>query len=247
MATGKEFSIAEKLKSLFQLQQIDSKIDVILRMRGELPMEVTDLEDEIIGLETRISHLEYDMSAYKNTIVTNENGIKESEALIAKYEKNLNTVRNNREYDSLTKEVEMQNLEIQLCRKKINDAISASKEKDLLLKDSKDRLKERQIALEIKKKELEMIYKETEKEEQDLLKKSQQAQSNIEERLLSAYQRIRRTYNNGLAVASIQRDSCGGCFASVPAQRKLEISQRKKIIVCEHCGRILVDGEIDQA
>ena len=245
MATAKEYSIEEKLKALHHLQLIDSKIDDIHRMRGELPMEVTDLEDEIIGLETRIHHLEEDLRNYKNALTTNENGIKEAEALIAKYEKNLNTVRNNREYDSLTKEVEMQNLEIQLCRKKINDSIIASKEKDLLLKDAKDKLKDRQKDLEIKKGELETIYKETEKEEIDLVKKSESAQKNIEERLLGAYRRISKTYTNGLAVVTIQRDSCGGCFASVPAQRKLEISQRKKIIVCEHCGRILVDAEIE--
>jgi len=246
MAATKEISIGDKLDALETLQSVDSKIDEIRRLRGELPMEVNDLEDEIHGLETRIERIGTELKDLETDIANKKNGIKESEELIKKYEKQQLNVKNNREFDALNKEMEMQNLEIQLSEKKIGQADLAVVAKKELENTTKELLAGRQVDLKEKQKELKKITAETEKEEKQLLKESEKAQTSIEDRILKAYQRIRTSYNNGLAVVSVERDSCGGCFAKVPPQRQAEIRHRKKIIVCEHCGRILIDSATEE-
>ncbi len=239
-----QVSIEQKLKALYSLQQIDSQVDKIRIVRGELPLEVEDLEDEIAGLETRIEKYDLETEELNKAIVDKQNATTDSKVLIKKYEEQQMNVRNNREYDSLTKEIEFQNLEVQLCEKRIKeytfklDAIKEDVEKSQALLD------ERKNDLEIKKSELKDIVAETEKEEQDLLANSQKNQRFIEDRLLVAYQRIRKNARNGLAVVQIERDACGGCFNKIPPQHQLDIRMHKKIIVCEYCGRILVDSEI---
>lgn len=246
MATAQDLTVEEKLAALKNLQYIDSKIDSLRVLRGELPMEVKDLEDEIEGLSSRINTLQEEHDGMKRSVTENELKIKESEANIQKYEKQQNNVRNNREFDAITKEIEMANLDIQLSQKKIKDASEEMGPKEEYLNESKELLNSRKEDLEIKKKELEVISKETEKEEEQLIADSVKAGKKIEDRLLSAYGRLRKTYKNKLAVVQVERDACGGCFAKVPPQRQLEISQRKKILVCEHCGRILVDKEVEE-
>lgn len=245
MASAQDLTIEEKLAALYQLQVIDSEIDKVRVLRGELPMEVSDLEDELTGLNTRVQNLEDEVAGYNQAITDNKNGIKEAEALIAKYEQQQNNVRNNREFDAITKEMELQNLEIQLCNKKIKDATASIDGKSDYLAESKEQSVKLKEALDEKKGELDKISKETENEEKNLMAKSDAAKAKIEDRLTKAYDRLRNNYKNGLAVVMVERDACGGCFAKVPPQRKLEISQRKKIIVCEHCGRILVDKQDD--
>ncbi|RAJ34266.1 zinc ribbon domain-containing protein [Pedobacter cryoconitis] len=236
-----EQTVEQKLKALYELQTLHTKIDKIRQIRGELPMEVADLEDEVAGLDTRIQKFKAELDETEDAIVTRKNMIKESQALIKKYDTQLKEVKNNREYDALTKEVEIQSLEIQVCEKKIReygfDISSKTEVYEKALADQESRKKD----LEIKRGELQTITSETEKDEQVLNKKSEKAESVIEERLLIAYRRLRGNANNGLAVVTIDRDSCSGCFNQIPPQRQLDIRQRKKIIVCEHCGRILVD------
>ncbi len=239
-----ETSVEEKLRALFELQQIDSKIDKIRTVRGELPLEVRDLEDFVAGLETRIGNFNEELKALDDAIAEKKNVIKESQVLIKKYETQQNKVRNNREYDSLTKEMEFQNLEIQLAEKRIKEYKANIIAKKEIAEQSDEELKSRKKDLKIKKKELEEIVAETEKEEASLLKKSKNSETIIEERLLNAYKRIRSNVMNGLGVVSVERDACGGCFNKIPPQRQLDIRMHKKIIVCEHCGRILVDAEI---
>ena len=242
-----EFSIEDKLKALYQLQSIDSEIDKIRTVRGELPLEVQDLEDDLKGLETRINKIDLDIEENEKFIASRKLAIKESEELVKKYNDKLGSIKNNREYDSLSKEIEFQNLEIELANKKIKDSLS----KIEFLNESKQANSEKfndkkEIFLE-KKKELENIVSETEKEEKSLLNKSEKAEKVVEERLLSAYKRIRQNSRNGLAVVSIDRDACGGCFSKIPPQRQLDIRTHKKIIVCEHCGRILIDSVMFEA
>ncbi|MEO6882687.1 MAG: C4-type zinc ribbon domain-containing protein [Bacteroidia bacterium] len=237
-----EISVQAKLKALFQLQDIDSKIDKIRTVRGELPIEVNDLEDIVAGLQTRMDNYEKEIAAYEENIVEKKNTIKESNAAIKKYEGQQNKVRNNREYDSITKELEFQNLEIQLSEKRIKEYKAGIASKKEIIEQSSEELAHRKKELKTKKNELEDIIKETEKDEAALLKKSKVAESLIEDRLLSAYKRIRSNAINGLGVVTVQRDACGGCFNKIPPQRQLDISMHKKIIVCEHCGRILVDA-----
>ncbi|MFN8235350.1 MAG: C4-type zinc ribbon domain-containing protein [Bacteroidia bacterium] len=237
-------SAEEKLQALFQLQQIDSEIDRIQIVRGELPVEVKDLEDDVARLETRISNINNDMAEFDRLIAERKQGIKDSTAAIKKYEGQQNNVKNNREYESLAKEIEFQKLEIQLCEKRIKEYTFEITSKKQLLTESEEDLTHRKADLENKRKELDSIIAETRKEEDVLNEYSSKAAAIIEERLLSGYKKIRENAANGLAVVSIQRDSCGGCFNKVPPQRQLEIKQRKKVIVCEHCGRILVDQEI---
>jgi predicted nucleic acid-binding Zn-ribbon protein len=240
----KAVTVEQKLIALYTLQQIDSQIDKIRIIRGELPLEVQDLEDEIAGLETRIANFKSEIENLQKQIEEKDNAIKESQALIKRYEEQLMNVRNNREYDALSKEVEFQKLEIELAEKRKNEA----KDKIALLEeeiaDATARLDERKKDLEAKKEELDDIVAETEKEEQELLKKSEENEKYIEERLLTAYKRIRKNARNGLAVVQIERDACGGCFNKIPPQHQLDIKLHKKIIVCEYCGRILVDSEI---
>lgn len=242
-----ELSVAEKLKQLYDLQLIDSEIDEISILKGELPMEVSDLEDEIAGLETRKGRLQTNIETMEADLAKHKNNIKEAEGLIAKYEKQMDNVKNNREYDALSKELEMQRLEIQLSEKRSREGVSQLTAKKETLKNTELRLKAKQGALTEKKVELERIIAKTEKEEEKLKKQSAKAQKGIEERLMKSYNKLRRAYRNGVAVATVQRDSCGGCFNQVPPQVQLEIAGRKKIIACEHCGRILVDDSILEA
>ncbi len=236
-----EQTVEQKLKALYELQNLHTKIDKIRQIRGELPMEVADLEDEVAGLETRIQKIKAELDDTEDAIVTRKNMIKEAQSLIKKYEKQLEDVKNNREYDALTKEVEIQNLEIQVCEKKIKEHGFEIASKTEIYDQALANLEARKGDLDLKKGELETITAETEKEEQALLKKADKAETQIEERLLTAYHRLRTNAVNGLAVVTIDRDSCSGCFNQIPPQRQLDIRQRKKVIVCEHCGRILVD------
>lgn len=236
-----EISIEKKLIALYSLQQIDSQIDKIRIIRGELPLEVEDLEDEIIGLQTRIDNYIQDIQNLNIQIKDKENQIKDSHLQIKRYEENQNNVRNNREYESLSKEIEYQNLEIALAEKRIKEFSHSLNLKNEEIAIAQKVLDERHNDLEIKKSELSDIVNETEKEEQNLLQKSEDYQRFIEERLLTAYKRIRKNARNGLAVVSVERDACGGCFSAIPPQRQLDIRMHKKIIVCEYCGRILID------
>lgn len=238
-------SVEEKLQSLFNLQQVDSKIDKIRQIRGELPLEVQDLEDEVAGLETRIQKQTDEVNTLEDSIVERKNMMKDALALIKKYEEQQNNVRNNREFESLNKEIEFQQLEIQLCEKKIKESKANIEAKNQVIEAAQEELEERKKDLDAKKAELDDIISETKKEEEELHKESKKAEDKIEERLLAAYKRIRSNARNGLAVVTIQRDSCGGCFNKIPPQRQLDIRMRKKVIVCEHCGRILVDPEMD--
>lgn len=236
-----EQTVEQKLKALYELQNLHTKIDKIRQIRGELPMEVADLEDEVAGLETRIQKIKAELDDTEDAIVTRKNMIKEAQNLIKKYEAQLKDVKNNREYDALTKEVEIQNLEIQVCEKKIKEHGFEITSKTEVYEQALANIEARKGDLDVKKTELETITAETEKEEQALLKKAEKAETEIEERLLTAYRRLRSNAVNGLAVVTIDRDSCSGCFNQIPPQRQLDIRQRKKVIVCEHCGRILVD------
>ncbi|MDQ7950076.1 MAG: C4-type zinc ribbon domain-containing protein [Pedobacter sp.] len=236
-----EQTVEQKLKALYELQNIHTKIDKIRQIRGELPMEVADLEDEVAGLETRIQKLKAELDDTEDAIVNRKNMIKEAQTLIKKYDAQLKDVKNNREYDALTKEVEIQNLEIQVCEKKIKEHGFEIASKTEIYEQALANLEVRKGDLEQKRGELETITAETEKEEQSLTKKAEKSETQIEERLLVAYNRLRVNAVNGLAVVTIDRDSCSGCFNQIPPQRQLDIRQRKKVIVCEHCGRILVD------
>jgi len=245
MATkAKELTVEERLKALYDMQTIHKKIDELHKLRGELPLEVKDLEDEIEGLNTRANKLKDDIQGITDLVAENKNKIKESDALKKKYEKQIGNVKNNREYDALTKEIENQDLDMQLLKKKSNEAESEVTAKEEYLKKSKAVLKAKEKDLVVKKKELEVITADTEKEEKALNKKLGTASNKIDDRLLSAYDRIREAYKNRLAVVTVERNSCGGCFAKIPPQRQLELKQRKKILVCEHCGRVLVDTEM---
>ena len=241
---GIQRKIEDTLMAVYQLQQHDSQIDKIRMIRGELPLEVQDLEDEIVGLETRIENHRTEIQALEKQIQEKKQAIKDSEALIKKYEEQKMNVRNNREYDSLTKEIEFQTLEMQLAEKRIREYTDSLNSKKQQIDDSEMVLNERKSDLEVKKSELNDIVEETEIEEKDLAKRSDDLQSRIDERLLMAYQRIRKNARNGLAIVQIERDACGGCFNKIPPQHQLDIRMHKKIIVCEYCGRILVDADI---
>lgn len=244
---GADQTIGEKLTNLYELQQIDSGIDKIRTIRGELPLEVEDLEDEVAGLETRLGKLKEELQELETSISDRKNMIKDANAAIKKYTEQQKNVRNNREFDSLSKEIEFQGLEIELSEKKINEAKVKIEHKMEIINTSKEKLAERQADLDLKRKELEEISAETEKDEEKLIKKSEKARKNIEDRLLTAYDRLRNNSKNGLAVVSIERDACGGCFNKIPPQRQLDIKAHKKLIVCEHCGRILVEPAAEEA
>lgn len=244
MATAENMTIEERLQVLYSLQEIDSKIDEIKILKGELPIEVSDLEDEIIGLETRVSKLEGTIGDLDSEILNHNNNIHTSETLIERYAKQLDNVKNNREFDALTKELELQKLEIQLSRKKISETEIAKSVKTGQLDEAKTKLDARQSNLEVKKQELEKIIEKTEKEEVKLSKQSDKVRKQIEARLLKSYDRIRNNYRNGLSVATVSRGACGGCFNRIPPQLAIEISSMKKIIACEHCGRVLVSDSI---
>ena len=238
-ATKKEVTIADKLDALYALQMIDSEIDRIRTIRGELPLEVQDLEDEIIGLETRIEKMSDELKGLETEISDRKLASKESELAIAKYKERQDNVRNNREFESLAKEIEFQELEIKLNEKRSKEGKIRIEGKKEIFTEASDRLTERKADLTIKKAELDAIVKETQKDEDRLIKSSDDAKKQIEERLLVAYTRLRMNAKNGLAVVPIMRDSCGGCFNKIPPQRQLDIVTKKKILVCEHCGRIL--------
>jgi predicted nucleic acid-binding Zn-ribbon protein len=245
MATVKDFSVEEKLIAVLSLQKIDSKIDEIQTLKGELPMEVKDLEDEIEGLQTRINNIDAEIDSINKFIDAKTDAKKEAQGLITKYEKQQDNVKNNREFEAINKEMEMQELEVKLNEKHIKDANIELKERSVQRTKTEEKINSLEEALKVKKSELEKIIAETEKEEKQLAAKSETAKEKVDVRLLSAYERIRRSYKNGLAVVSIVRDSCGGCFNIIPPQRQSEIRQHKKIIVCEHCGRVLVDTDLN--
>ena len=239
-----ELTVEEKLQNLYELQRIDTEIDKIKTLRGELPLEVQDLEDEIAGLETRIENLKVELGELDKTSSTRKMDIKKAEEAIKKYSEQLDNVRNNREYDALSKEIEFQKLEIELQEKRIREAQKAKAEKEALMEESKKRYEDKVSDLEAKKGELNDIINETHKDEESLQTKSEELAATIDERLLTAYRRIRSNARNGLAVVTVDRDACGGCFNKIPPQRQLDIRSRKKIIVCEYCGRILIDKYI---
>jgi uncharacterized protein len=239
-----EISIEDRLRALYSLQMVDSEIDKIKTLRGELPLEVQDLEDEIAGLETRLGNLRDEVGVLEKSVTKKNSEITDSANFIKKYDEQQKNVRNNREFDSLSKEIEYQNLEIELYNKKIKEFNVQIEEKKGVIKESEDLLNERNSDLDNKKSELDEIISDTQKEEEGLYKKLDKVQGIIEERLLTAYKRIRSNARNGLAVVPVERDACGGCFNQIPPQRQLDIKSRKKIIVCEYCGRILVDDEI---
>jgi hypothetical protein len=241
-----DISVEDKLKALYNLQTVDTEVDKIKILRGELPLEVQDLEDEIAGLETRAKNHKEEVVNFEQTVTTKKNEIKDSEALIKKYEEQQMNVRNNREFDSLSKEIEFQTLEMELCEKRIREFTAQVTDKNEIIEKANTVLKERQDDLDIKKAELDEIIADTQKEEVVLLKRSEKIETLIEPRLLTAYKRIRKNARNGLAMVIIQRAACGGCFNKIPPQRQLDIKSRKKIIVCEYCGRILVDDEISE-
>ncbi len=238
-------TVEEKLVLLYKLQTIDSKIDEIRRLRGDVPQKVRELEDEIVGLNTRIKNLENSIETIKNSIKDNEISIAEATDLIKKYEEQRENVRNNREYDALTREIEYQKTDISLREKRIKEFNEQLKLREQELEEARKELEEKQQELEEAKKELEEVMKDTEKEEQELLEMRKKIEEQIEERILRAYNRIRRGVRNGLAVVPItESGACGGCYNMIPPQRQLEVSIHKKILNCEFCGRILVDDSI---
>lgn len=239
-----DLSVEERLRALYQLQQIDTKIDKIRRLRGELPLEVQDLEDEIQGLITRVDNYSSEIESIESSIVERKQAIKNAEALMKKYDEQQKNVRNNREFDSITKEIEYQKLEVESCEKKIEALLQQKKDLVATIEQSKKHLQERETDLSVKKAELDTIISETKIEEEELDRQSVEFKKLIDPRILTAYQRIRGNARNGLAVVAVQRAACGGCFNKIPPQRQLDIKLRKKILVCEYCGRILVDETI---
>jgi predicted nucleic acid-binding Zn-ribbon protein len=242
-----EFNVTKKLLALYTVQSIDTQIDKILNIRGELPLEVEDLEDEIQGLQTRVDKLAQETKEIESEISGKKIAITEAQELIKKYEGQQMNVRNNREYDSLSKEIEFQTLEVQLCEKKIKEFTLAIELRKETLVEATEKLNERQKDLDAKKGELDSIVEETKIEEENLRKLSDQHKKVIDDRLLSAYHRIRENMRNGLAVVPVERNACGGCFNKIPPQRQLDIKLHKKIIVCEYCGRVLIDDSIVNA
>ncbi|HNX88378.1 MAG TPA: C4-type zinc ribbon domain-containing protein [Paludibacteraceae bacterium] len=242
--TDKEITVEEKLKALYELQKVDSKIDEIKILRGDLPLEVQDMEDEIVGLSTRLVNFEKEIAELNTAIKGKKVEIDEANIKIERYKEQQNNVRNNREYDNLSKEIEYQALEIELCEKRIREFNASLENKKIELDNTSVQLSERKLDLEQKKGELEEIVSETKQEEEKLREHAKKIEARIESRLITAFKRIRKNARNGLAVVSVQRDACGGCFNKIPAQRQLDIRSRKKIIVCEYCGRILVDPDL---
>lgn len=239
-----DLSVEEKLKALYQLQTTLSAIDEKKAMRGELPLEVQDLEDEIAGLTIRVEKIQNDIKDFQAAILQKKAEISEAQASVDRYQNQLNEVKNNREYDTLTKEIEFQTLEIELCNKKIREALVKVEEKKRDQEMNEEIIKDREVALEEKKSELNEIMQETKDEEEKLKSKAKDLETKIEPRLLSSFKRIRKSARNGLGIVYVQRDACGGCFNKIPPQRQLDIKMHKKIIVCEYCGRIMIDPEL---
>lgn len=238
-----EKTVAERLSILQKLQEIDSKLDEIKKIRGDLPEEIQDLEDEVEGYNTRVKRFESEYQQLEQAIANKNLAIKESEQLILKYDEQQMNVRNNREYDAIAKEKELQDLEIQISRKKIKEADAMKEQKQLQIDQTKEFMSDREKDLVSKKEELEVIMKETEAEEEKLRKEHEKVGKGLDPRLLRSYTRIRDNARNGLAVVSVKRGACGGCFNMVPPQRRADIKEKKKLIVCEHCGRVLADVE----
>jgi hypothetical protein len=239
-----EMPVEERLKTLYQLQTTLSGIDEKRALRGELPLEVQDLEDEIEGLNTRIEKIQNEINEYEQAIVQKKGEIETAKASVERYKTQLNDVKNNREYDTLSKEIEFQSLEIELCNKKIKEANYKIEEKKSELAQNQEIVDDRRQALEVKKAELDEIMEETRAEEDKLKQKVKELEIKIEPRLLTSFKRIRKNARNGLGIVYVQRDACGGCFNKIPPQRQLDIKMHKKIIVCEYCGRILIDPEL---
>ena len=244
MATNKEISVEEKLRALYDLQLIDSRIDEIKNVRGELPLEVQDLEDEVAGMNTRLEKLTTDLDVIEDEIKAKKLSIETSKELIKKYTSQQDNVRNNREYNALSKEVEFQELEIQLAEKHIKEFKAQIEQKNEVIEQTKERVGAREEHLKHKQGELNEILSETEKEESSLIKESEKFEKKIEDRLVTAYKRIRTNVKNGLAVVAVERGASGGSFFTIPPQVQMEIAARKKIITDEHSGRILVDPEL---
>ncbi len=239
-----DLSVEERLKALYQLQTTLSAIDEERALRGELPLEVQDLEDEIAGLTTRVEKIKNDIKEFEDAVRQKKAEINEAQASVERYKAQLNDVKNNREYDTLSKEIEFQTLEIELCNKKIREANAKVEEKNADLKATEEQIVDRRQALEEKKNELDEIMDETRAEEERLKEKAKELEVKIEPRLLASFKRIRKNARNGLGIVYVQRDACGGCFNKIPPQRQLDIKMHKKIIVCEYCGRILIDPEL---
>ena len=244
MAHVKEFSVEEKLTALLNLQKIESKLDEIHILKGELPMEVNDLEDEIQGLHARKVRIEEEINGVNEFIEKKKEAIKEAQALVKKYEKQSENVKNNREFEAINKEIEMQQLEVKLCEKHIKDANEEIAEKAESLEKANKAIAAKEGVLTNKKSELEKIIAHNEKDEKHFNKMGAEAREHVDPRLLTSYEKIRRSYRNGLAVVAVERDACGGCFNAIPPQKQSEIRQRKKIMICENCGRILVDSDL---
>lgn len=239
-----DLSVEEKLKNLYELQTMLSEIDKIKTLRGELPLEVQDLEDEVTGLKTRIENINTDIAGLKNMVADSKHKIEEAKASIAKYKEQQDNVRNNREFDVLTKEIEFQSLEVELLEKRIREYTASGNSKEEELANSSQLLEERIKDLEVKKNELDEIISETKQEEEKLREKAKTIETKIEPRLLQAFKRIRKNSRNGLGITYVQRDACGGCFNKIPPQKQLDIKMHKKVIVCEYCGRIMIDQEL---
>ena len=239
-----DLTVEERLKTLYQLQTTLSSIDEKRALRGELPLEVEDLEDEIEGLTTRIEKIQNDIDDYQRAVAQKKGEIETAKASVERYKAQLNDVKNNREYDTLSKEIEFQTLEIELCNKKIKEANYKVEEKKAELEQNQAIIEDRRQALDLKKAELDEIMEETRAEEEKLKVKVKELEVKIEPRLLTSFKRIRKNARNGLGIVYVQRDACGGCFNKIPPQRQLDIKMHKKVIVCEYCGRILIDPEL---
>ena len=239
-----DLTVEDKLKALYQLQLTLSQIDEKRALRGELPLEVEDLENEVEGLNVRLDKIQRDINDYEQAIMQRRADIEEAKASVERYNRQLDEVKNNREYDTLTKEIEFQELEIQLCEKKIKEAVQKVEERKRDMMRAEEQLNDRETALEDKRGELDEIMQETREEEEILKAKAKDYETRIESRLLQSFKRIRKNARNGLGIVYVQRDACGGCFNKIPPQRQLDIKMHKKIIVCEYCGRILIDPDL---
>lgn len=239
-----DLSVEEKLKTLYQLQMTLSSIDEKKALRGELPLEVQDLEDELAGLHIRVEKIQREINEFQNAVGQKQHEIADAEASVERYKAQLNDVKNNREYDTLTKEIEFQELEIELCNKKIKEAVVKIDECKRDLEKTEQSISEREEDLNEKRDELDEIMQETREEEEKLKAKAKDLETKIESRLLTSFKRIRKNARNGLGIVYVQRDACGGCFNKIPPQRQLDIKMHKKIIVCEYCGRIMIDPEL---
>lgn len=240
----KEYTVEEKLSTLYELQTLVTEVDKIKTLRGELPLEVQDLEDEIAGLETRLQNYKSEVKEFETAVVEQKNKITDSTASIEKYKGQLDNVRNNREFDNLSKEIEFQGLEIEFSEKKIREFSESAVSKKKEIETLHENLEGRKADLVQKRSELDEIVSETKQEEEKIREKAKSLEATVEPRLLTAFKRIRKGARNGLAVVYIQRDACGGCFNKIPPQKQMDIKLRKKIIVCEYCGRIMIDPEL---